>query len=266
MNIFWREIKAFSKFTTIWTLAISAWIIILSLFFPAFYDNADVIMKALESYPEAVRNLIGLSPDSLSSFLGFYTFVFNGAVEIGIIQAVILGASVIFKEVSGKTVDFLFTRPATRRQIITSKLSASCISLLITTIVCFLVSSLMAVFMSPDTVNLKLLFMVSITLFFIQLLFMIIGTLLAVIFVKMKSATTIAISALLINQILFDIFKPVLGEKAVRYIIPIKYFNSEYIIKNSSYEVSFIVLTFLLIIAGLVLSLSIYEKKDVHSA
>jgi ABC-2 type transport system permease protein len=266
MNIFWREIKAFSKFTTIWTVGISAWIIILSLFFPAFYDNAAVITKTLESYPETVRNLIGLSQDSLSSFLGFYTFVFNGVVELGIIQAVILGASVIFKEVSGKTADFLFTRPATRRQIITSKLSASCISLLITTIVCFLISSLMAVFISPDAVNFRLLFMVSITLFFIQLLFMVIGTLLAVVFVKMKSAAALAIGALLINQILFNIFKPVLGDKAVRYIIPIKYFNSEYIIKNTSYEASFIVITFRLIIAGVVLSLSIYEKKDVHAA
>lgn len=266
MNIFWREINAFSKLTTIWTFALSTWIIILSLFFPAFYDNAAVITKALESYPEAIRNLLGLSPDSLSSFLGFYTFVFNGVVELGVMQAVILGASVIFKEVSEKTADFLFTRPVTRRQIITSKLSACCISLLITTIVCFLISSLMAVSMSPNTVNFKLLFMVSITLFFIQQLFMIIGTLLAVVFVKMKSAAALAIGALLINQILFNIFKPILGDKAVRYIIPIKYFNSEYIIKNASYEVSFIVITLLLIIAGFALSLAIYEKKDVHVA
>lgn len=265
MNIFWREIKAFGKFTAIWTVAISAWIIILSLFFPAFYDNAAVITKALESYPEAVRNLIGLSQDSLSSFLGFYTFVFSGVVELGIIQAVILGASAIFKEVSGKTADFLFTRPATRRQIITSKLSASCISLLITTLVCFLVSGLMAALVSQDAINFKLLFMVSITLLFIQLLFMVIGTLSAVIFVKMKSAVALAIGALLVNQILFNIFKPVLGE-GVRYIIPIKYFDSEYIIKNASYEVSFIVITLLLIMVGVVLSLSIYEKKDVNAA
>ena len=266
MNMFWREIKAYSKFTIIWSCAISAMIIILSLFFPSFYDNAAVVTKVLQSYPESVRNLIGLSPDSLSSFLGFYTFVLNIIVELGVIQAMILGASIIFKEVNEKTADFLFTKPVTRNQIMSSKLCASCVSLVMTTVICFSASSMMASFMSPEAVNMKLLFMLSITLFFVQMIFISIGVLIAVVFPRMKSVTAIAIGTLLLSEIMFSIFKPIVGENAVRYIIPLKYFNSEYITNNASYEATFVILTIILVASCIVASYAIYEKKDVHAA
>ena len=265
MNMLFHEIKENSKFTMIWSCAISAWIILISLFYPAFSDNADVIAKALASYPEAVRNLIGLSQDSLSSYLGFYTFVFNGVIEVGMIQAIILGASMLFKEVSGKTADFLFSKPVTRKEIMTAKLCAAGVSLAITTLISFIVSSIMASTISSEAINVKVLFMVCITLLFVQLIFMSFGILIAAVFPKIKSATAIAIGALLLSEIVFSIFKSVIGEYAVRYLIPRKYFSSEYIIKNASYEAVFVLLTIILIAVSLTASYVVYDKKDVHA-
>jgi ABC-2 type transport system permease protein len=266
MNMLFHEIKENSKFTMIWSCAISAWVILISLFYPTFSDNAAVIAKALASYPEAVRNLIGLSQDSLSSYFGFYTFVFNGVIEVGIIQAIILGASILFKEVSGKTADFLFSKPVTRKQIMTAKLCSAGVSLAITTLICFLVSSIIASTISSEDINLKVLFMVCITLLFVQLIFMSFGILISAVFPKIKSAAAIAIGALLLSEIIYSIFKPIIGENAVRYLIPIKYFKSEYIIKNASYEATFVLITIILIVVSVAANYVVYYKKDVHAA
>ncbi len=266
MNMFFHEMKQNRKFTILWSGAISAWIILISLFYPAFSDNAGVITNALESYPEAVRSLIGLSPDSLSSYLGFYSFVFNGVLEVGMIQAVILGASMVFKEVSGKTADFLFSKPVTRKEIMTAKLSAAGASLVITTFISFIVSGIMASTISSEIINGKVLFMVCFTLLFVQLIFMSFGILIAAVFPHIKSATAIAIGALLLSEIVFSIFKPVIGENAVRYLIPLKYFSSVYIIKNAAYETAFVLLTILLIVVSLAAGYAVYIKKDVHAA
>ncbi len=266
MNMFFREVKAYSKFTMIWSCSISIWIILLSLFYPSFSDNSAVIVKALESYPEAVSNLIGLSRESLSSYLGFYTFVLNGVIELGAIQAMIIGGSMLLKEISGKTVDFLLSKPVTRKQIMTAKLCAAGTSLAITTLICFFVSSVMASIISSEATNMKILFMICITVLFVQLIFMSFGLLITVVFSKMKSMTALAIGSLLLNEIVFNIFKPIIGDNAVRYLIPLKYFSSEYILNNASYEMSFVIITIILIAIGVTASYIIYEKKDVHAA
>jgi ABC-2 type transport system permease protein len=266
MNMFLHEMKSFRKFTTIWSFILCLWIILLSLLFPNFSQNAAEIKKVLEGYPEAVRDLVGLSIDSFTNFLSFYTFAFKGIIELGAVQAMILGATIIFKEVRGKTSDFLFTKPITRGQIITSKLLAAAASLGITNGVYLIVSSIMAALVSSEPVIMKTLFIVSITLFFVQLIFMSFGILIAVLFPRMKSATAVSIGALFFYMIIYDILKPVIGEHTVRYIIPFEYFSREYIIKNASYETPFVILTIIIITASLAASCFLYSRKDVHAA
>lgn len=266
MSLFIRELKANNRFTLLWGCAMSAWIILLSLFYPAFSQNAQVIAKAINNYPEAVRELLGLSQNSLSSYLGFYTFVFNGVLELGVIQAVILGSSIIFKEVSGKTADFLFAKPITRNQVMTSKLSAAGISLAITTLICTVISTTMSIMMSSAPVNIAKLLLIIFSLFFIQLIFMTFGVLIATIFVQMKSGIAVSLAALLASQIIYDIFKPIMGGYSVRYLVPIKYFSTDYLIQHVAYEIPFVMMTLILIAINIFLSYKFYQKKDIHAA
>ncbi|CAH1192198.1 ABC transporter permease subunit [Paenibacillus sp. JJ-223] len=264
--MFARELKANTRFTILWTFALSAWIVLISLFYPAFSENAAIIEKALESYPEAVRSLLGLSQDSLSSYMGFYTFVFNGVVELGAVQAMILGATVLFKERSGKTADFLFTKPVSRKQIMTSKLGAATLCLTFTTFVCFAVTIMTAIIISGDAVNMIIFFMIDMSLWFVQLIFMSLGLLIAVVFPNMKSATGIAVGSLLLSVIVYNALKPVMGGYNVRYLIPFHYFDSEWIVRYGSYEAPFVLTAILLIAASVAAGYAVYDKKDIHAA
>ena len=55
------------------------------------------------------------------------------------------------------------------------------------------------------------------------------------------------------------------GDDAMRYITPFKYFDTSYIIKNSSYEASFIIIEIVFIIVAITASYFVYCKKDVHA-
>jgi len=56
-----------------------------------------------------------------------------------------------------------------------------------------------------------------------------------------------------------------IGDEAVRYITPFKYFDTNYIIKNSSYEATFIIVEIVFIIAAITASYIVYCKKDIHA-
>jgi len=266
MNMFVFELKSTWKSTMIWSSVLGIWIILLSSLFPSFSVNATIITKVLEGYPEAVRNVLGLRPDSFKDFIGYYTFAFQGIVELGAVQAMILGATIIFKEVRGKTADFLFSKPITRQQIMTSKLLAASVSLAITNVIYLVVALVSALLVAPEPINMKIFLMLSMTLLFVQLIFISFGILSAVLFPRMKSATAISIGALFFFMISYDLLKPIMGEYTVRYLIPFEYFSSEFIVKYAAYEAPFIITTILVIVISLATSYFLYARKDVQAS
>jgi ABC-2 type transport system permease protein len=92
------------------------------------------------------------------------------------------------------------------------------------------------------------------SLFFIQLIFMSLGILIATIFVQMKSGIAVSIATLLACEIIYDIFKPIMGGYSVRYLVPIKYFSTDYMIQHAAYEIPFVIITLILITINVFLS------------
>ncbi len=89
----------------------------------------------------------------------------------GSIQAMNLGTSMLSKEVRDKTADFLLTKPVSRSEIMTAKLLAALTSLVITNGMYLIISSIMASAVTSEAYSVKTFLMISITLFFIQLMF-----------------------------------------------------------------------------------------------
>jgi ABC-2 type transport system permease protein len=264
MNMFLHELKAYRKSTIIWTCSLIALIIFFLAMFPAFSKEAEAFKKVMEGFPEPVRKAFGLTVDSLSSVLGFYAYTFLYITLCGAIQAMNLGTSIISKEVREKTADFLLTKPVTRTQIMTSKLLAALTSLIITNIAYLTVASIMASIVKTTDYSYKIFFMLSLTLFFVQLIFVALGVVISVIVPKIKSVLPISLGTVF-GFFIIGMLSSTVGDNAMRYITPFKYFDTNYIIKNSSYEVSFIIVETVFIIVAIVASYYVYSKKDVHA-
>lgn len=264
MNMFLHELRAYRKSTIIWTITLVAIVIMFLSMFSAFTSNAAEAKKLLEGYPLAVRNAIGLSLDSITTLLGFYSFTFLYITLAGAIQAMNLGTSIVSKEVREKTADFLLTKPVSRMQIMTAKLLAALSSLVITNVIYLVVSSMMASTTSSQTFSMKIFIMISATLFFIQIAFLALGVIVSVVLTKIKSVLPISLGTVF-AFFFISMFGSAIGDNNLRYITPFKYFDSSYIIKNASYETSFIILEVVLIIIAIVASYIIYSKKDIDA-
>jgi ABC-2 type transport system permease protein len=264
MNIFLYELKAYRKSTIIWTLSLLALVGLFLAMFPSFSKDAEEFKKLLEGYPEAVRKAIGLDMDHFFSILGFYSYAFVYITLCGAIQAMNLGTSIVSKEVREKTADFLLTKPVTRTQILTAKLLAVLTSLVMTNIVFLIVSSLIASKVATEDYSGKIFFMITLTLFFIQLIFLSLGLFLSVVVRKIKSVITVSLGTVF-TFFVIGMLSSTSGDPGKRYLSPFKYFDTAYLINHSSYEASFMIVGVLFVTACIVASYIIYTRKDIHA-
>lgn len=264
MNMFLHELKAYRKSTIIWTCSLITLVILFLSMFPAFSKEAEAFKEIMKGFPEPIRKAMGISVDSMSSILGFYSYMFLYTTLCGAIQAMNLGTSIVSKEVRAKTADFLLTKPVTRKAIMTSKLMAALTCLVITNVIYLVASSSMAYIVATKDYSYKIFFMISITLFFVQLMFLALGIIISVVMPKIKSVLPISLGTVF-SFFIIGMLAATTGDDTMRYITPFKYFDTNYILKNSSYEVSFIIVGIVLIVAAITTSYYVYSKKDVHA-
>jgi ABC-2 type transport system permease protein len=232
--------------------------------YPSFSSDAADVKKLLEGYPEALRKAIGLSLGSFFTILGFYSYIFTYVLLCGAIQAMNLGTSIISKEIREKTADFLLTKPVTRANIMTAKLLAVVTSLLITNVFYLAVAIIMTSAVKTEPFSLKLLIMISITLFYVQLMFMTLGILISVLIPKIKSVLPISLGTVF-GLFMLGMLSSTVSDNISRFLIPFKYYDDAYIIKNSSFETSSIIVEILFISVAIFASYRIYAKKDIHA-
>ncbi|MFX3623237.1 MAG: ABC transporter permease subunit [Ectobacillus sp.] len=262
--MFLHELKAYGKSTMVWSASLVLLIVFFLSFFPSIANEAAEFKKILANYPEPVRKAFGLSIDTISSLLGFYAYAFSYILLCGSIQAMNLGISVLSKETREKTADFLLTKPVTRNEVITAKLAAALASLMITNIIYVAAAAATASAVSEKAVDMNIFILISLTAFLVELMFLALGIFIAVIVPKIKSVLSLSLS-IVFAFFIINMFGSVIGEKAIRYITPFKYYDTAYIMKHSGYETSFLIIEGLFIIIAIVASYFIYSKKDIHT-
>ncbi len=262
MNIFWHELRAQRKFTLIWTLALVLSIILFLSLFPSISKEAEGFKKLMEGFPEAVRLALGLAVENIGSILGYYSYVFLYISLIGAIQAMILGMTIISKEVREKTADFLLTKPVSRTNILTAKLLAALMLLVITNLFYLTVANTMAYLVEKQEYSIITFLMVSLTLFFLQLIFLALGIVTSVIVPKIRTVLPFALGSVF-GFFILGAIAATTGDEALRYLSPFKYFDLAYIVQHSSYESSFLIVALGIIITAIAISYGIYYKQDI---
>lgn len=264
MNIFHHELKAYRKPTLIWSLSLVLLMVFFMSMFPAFTKDTDDLLTLLESYPESVRKALGVSLESITSLLGFYSYVFTYVVLCGSIQAMNLGTSILSKEAREKTADFLLTKPVTRYQVVTTKLLAALASLVITNIIFVTAAAVTTSAVSETTYDIKAFLLISLTAFLVELMFLALGIFVSVTARKIKSVLPISLGTAC-GFFILGMLGSVIGEEAIRYLTPFKYYDAAYIIKHGGYEISFLMVEIIFIAAAILASYFIYAKKDIHA-
>ena len=264
MNVFLRELRAYRRSTIIWAVSLSALIVIFMSLYPAFTRDVAATKLLLGQLPVAVRNAFNISLADFFTIYGFYGYLLSFAILAGAIQAMNVGTGVIAKEVSGKTADFLLSKPIRRTRVVSAKLAAALVVIVFTNIVFSTVSYVAALIVSEAPFAAGTFLLMSLTLFLVQLVFLALGALFAVSIPKIKSVVSVTLPAVF-GFYIVGMIGDVLENDKFRYITPFKFYDPIYIIQHASLESRYVIIEAVFIAVAIAASYVIFVKKDVRA-
>lgn len=264
MNVFLREFRANRKSTITWMISLSGIVGLFMALYPAFANDIEGLNEVLANFPEAIKALVNITPETFMSVLGFYGYLLSFAWLAASIQAMNLGVGTISKEIAGKTADFLMTKPVRRTQVVTGKLSAALASILLTN-VAFIGVSYLAVVATGASFDGGTLLLMSSTLLLLQLVFLALGALFSVTIPKIKSVVAVSLPTVFAFYIIGAI-GDVLENVELRWVSPFRYFDPVYMISKRGLEAEYLLVVAVFVAVATAATYVIFAKRDIHTA
>jgi ABC-2 type transport system permease protein len=264
MNIYLHELKTSRRSLIIWIISLCGLMGLMMCFYPLVKNDMDTYMELMNNFPPAMKAVLGVMFEDFTSAVGFYGFIFTYITLAGAIQAMNLGVSIVSKEEREKTADFLMTKPVSRPTIMTAKVVAAFSIFLITNIIYSCTTYFVMLALSGKDLDLKRLLLFQLALILMQLVFFSIGLCVTAFMKKVRAVLPIslgmvfsffAISALAVTS----------AEDKLRYITPFQYFTAKQIMKEASFEPSFLIISAVIVCLGIAISYFRYIHKNIHA-
>lgn len=268
MNMFKFEFKRLLKGAIIWALVCSTLVIMFMLFFPSMKDMGmqELVGSKLEALPEAFLEAFNISgATDFSNISDFSAYVLQYIIMAGGIYAAILGVSALVKEESEGTIEFLYSKPVTRNNIVTAKLLASSVIFYIFLMIVGIVTMAVSAIVKPEDVEMVAMLSDIKTLYIgmalIGYIFMAVGFLISIFVKSSKQATPVALGVFFASYVLGIFSKLQDRLSGFIYFSPFDYAPPAEII-NNGFEMKFIVIGILIIIISIGGTYFVYNKKD----
>ncbi|MHB8076246.1 ABC transporter permease subunit [Desulfosporosinus fructosivorans] len=264
MNVFIIEMKAHRKSLIIWCIFVLLMVGTGMSKYEVFSTSGQSINDVMSKLPKVVQAIFGIGSFDLSKASGFYALLFLYLVLMTTIHAAMLGANIISKEERDKTTEFLMVKPISRDKIITAKLSAAFVNIIILNIVT-LISSFVIVgyFGKGESVTGDITLLMA-GMLILQLMFMFIGTALAAVSKHPKTSPSVATGIILVAYLLSTAIDINLKLGNLRYLTPFKYFEAKNLIPSGGFEPVFVILSVSIIAVSLSATYVFYRKRDLN--
>ncbi|NQT59092.1 MAG: ABC transporter permease subunit [Bacteroidetes bacterium] len=266
MNIFMYELKLYRKSIIIWSASIVGLLVMFMAFFPAIAADASLMDLILENYPKEMLKALGMDGSlSLSTIPGYLTFIFVYAQLCLALQSSYYGFHTLSVEERELTADFLMTKPSSRKQIITAKLLAASVSLVITNLFTWAGTFLgITIYQGGHTYNTGYVIVLLSSLIFFQLFFLSIGMLISVMVKKIRSVLTFSI-ALAFGLYIMNAVRGIVEGELLGIITPFYHFEASYILEHGTYNMPMASISFGVIIVSITSSYILYMKRNIRS-
>ena len=261
MNVFIREMKAHRKSLIIWGICIILMIVSGMGKYSSVYSGASM-NEIFNKMPKGLQAIMGGGALNLSKVSGYYGMLYLYLVLMATIHASMMGADIISKEERDKTFEFLMVKPISREKIITSKLLAALLNIVIFNIINLIFSIiLVAPYAKGESVNGDIVILM-IGMFILQLIFLFIGTSVAAISKNPKTANSLPTAILLVTFMLSVIID--MNEKLIdlKYLTPFKYFEAKDLMYGGGFNPVFLTLSAVIIFMLLGITYVFYKKRD----
>jgi ABC-2 type transport system permease protein len=260
MNIFLRELKANRKALIIWSVCMILFVLSGMSKYTAYSSGAS--NAVFDKIPYSLKAVLGMGSLNVTTMSGFYAFLFSYIEITTAIHAVLIGSGIIGKEERDKTTEFLMVKPVSRSTIITSKLLAALVNVVIINVVTLISSILMvaAYNKGKDISGEITVFMLS--MFIVQLIFLSLGALLSAFKKNAKASGSIAAGILFGSYIVSKITDLTDRINIINILSPFKYFSYIDIVNGNGLSVSVVLISILLVAVFSASTYFLYKSRD----
>jgi len=260
MNVFIRELRANRKALIIWSICMFLFILSGMGKYTAYSSGAN--NEVFNKMPHTMKALLGFGAFDVTTMSGFFAFLFPYLALTAAIHAALLGSGIISKEERDKTAEFLMAKPISRATIVTSKLFAALINIIVINLVTLLSSIAMvaAYNKGKDISGEVMMFLLS--MFIVQLIFLSLGIFISAIMRRSKVSSSITTGILFGSYVISKITDLTDSVNVLNILSPFKYFSYENIVKGNGLSIGVTILSILLVAAFLVSAYFFYAKRD----
>lgn len=262
MNVFIMEMKANTKSLIIWCIGILLMVGAGMGKYAGLSTSGQSVNDVMNNLPKALQSMFGIGTFDLSKASGFYALLFLYLVLMTTIHAAMLGANIISKEERDRTSEFLMVKPISRNKIISAKLLVAFVNIIIINVVTLISSIVIVGYLGKgEAVNGDIEILMA-GMFMLQLMFMFIGTALAAISKKPKTAPSVATGIILATYILSTAIDMNAKLENLKYFTLFKYFEAKNLIANRGFDPVFTILSIMIIVILLCVTYAFYKKRD----
>lgn len=232
MNILRRELKANRRSLIIWSSILALLSLLMMALYPSFSDSPDKTTELLSLFPEEFLKAFGADKLNMGEPIGWFALeTYFMIILFGSMFAAIIGSSMLSKEEDEKTIEFLLAKPVTRNHVVTGKLLALLICLVVFNAVVGIVTFIGFEAFAGDYSRMELLRLIAAP-FLAHLCYAGIGFLLSLFLTRRKSTYSVSIGIVLMTYFLGVIAD--LSEKVefLRYLSPFYYMDASDIVSG----------------------------------
>lgn len=265
MNVFAREMRANRKSLIVWCAAVLFMVVAGMSKYGGFTTESGAMLNDLMAgMPKSLQAMMGVGTLDLSTATGYFGMLYLYLVLMTTVHAVMLGSTIIAKEERDLTAEFLLAKPISRAHIVTAKLAAAFVNILILNIVT-IVSSLVTIAQFNNDENaFSGVVLLMIGMLILQLLFMLLGAAIAAISRKPHRAAALS-TGILLSTFLLSIIIDVSGKiDGFKYLTPFKYFEAKDILGVTGFNAVLVILSLAFIVIMITATYKFYQKRDLQ--
>ena len=261
--MFKREMKINLKSFIIWTSILIGLFLVVFLVYPSIVnsENMQMMDEMMKMFPEEMLKAFNMDISSIDTAFGWLKtegFVF--VLLITGIYSAILGSNILLKEESDKTIEFLYAKPVSRVQIVTSKILCGIINIFIFTLI-ITIGNLIGLSQSEDF-ELKQYLMISIIPILLYYMLFFICLFISTFLKKTKKAMTLGIGIVFLSY-----FMQIIGSmgESIEWLKNISLFefaSSRYIVLNNHINMTYVWIGIAIIFLCIFGTYYRYEHKE----
>lgn len=256
-----RELLQNKTIFIIFSIIIFGMIVGVAFIYPSIIDSSVNIDEMMKMFPKELLESFNMDIISLSKFFGWLAT--EGYLFLQLLSGslfAIIGSTILLKEKSDHTIDFLAVKPISKNKIITNKLLCGIIYILIFAIITFI--SVLIGLQINDEMNLKNCLFISINIMLLSIFMYIISFFISLFFKKTTQGISTGIGILMFMYLLNILATLSKKLKYFKYFSIFYYTDSKIIVLDNKLDLCNISVILLSSLIVCFLSYIVYNKQE----